>query len=115
MKETIIKCINHYTEEFCTSGKLSGSTQAIAEENFVSRSLVSQYLNEMFKEGMLLKINTRPVYFLNKRIIEKTFKVAIKSMGFDCVEDFPVSVFQLHPDVTVIIDEAAAELIRDKI
>lgn len=30
-------------------------------------------------------------------------------------KDFPVSIFQLHPDVTVIIDEDAAELIRDRI
>lgn len=27
--------------------------------------------------------------------------------------DFPVSIFQLHPDVTVILDEAAASKVRD--
>ena len=29
--------------------------------------------------------------------------------------DFPVSVFQLHPDVTVIVDQDAAALIKDEI
>ena len=29
--------------------------------------------------------------------------------------DFPVSIFQLHPDVTVILDEAAASQVRDRL
>lgn len=87
MKNIIMKYINRYTDDFCVSKKLSGSTQIIAEENFVSRSLVSQYLNDMFKNGVLLKINSRPVYFLNKSIIEKTFKITITNTNFDCVDD----------------------------
>jgi len=87
MKTIIMKYIHDYTNDFCASKKLSGSTQAIAEENFVSRSLVSQYLNDMFKSGALIKINSRPVYFLDKSIIEKTFKITIKNTNFDCVDD----------------------------
>ncbi|MEG0408086.1 MAG: glucosamine-6-phosphate isomerase, partial [Bacilli bacterium] len=30
-------------------------------------------------------------------------------------EDFPVSIFQLHRDLTVIIDEDAATLIKNNI
>ena len=29
----------------------------------ISRNTVSQYLNEFFKEGWMVKINTRPVYY----------------------------------------------------
>lgn len=87
MKTIIMKYVNDCTDDFCVSKKLSGSTQMIAEENFVSRSLVSQYLNDMFKSGILIKINTRPVFFLNKSIIEKTFKVTIRDTNFDCLDD----------------------------
>lgn len=87
VKTIIMKYINDCTENFCASRKLSGSTQEIANENYVSRSLVSQYLNTMYKSGVLLKINTRPVFFLSKSVIEKTFKVSIKDTSFECVED----------------------------
>ncbi len=87
IKDIICRCIDQSTEQFCVSKKISVSAQTIAEENFVSRSLVSQYLNDMFKSGILLKINTRPVYFLNKKIIEKTFRVVIRDVYFECIED----------------------------
>ena len=87
MKIIITKYIDDCTEKFCITRKLSGSTQAIADENFVSRSLVSQYLNEMFKSNILIKINTRPVFFLKKNIIEKTFKVVLREKTFDNPEE----------------------------
>ena len=87
LRDNICRYINECTEQFCVSRKLSGSAQAIAEKNFVSRSLISQYLNDMFKSGLLIKINTRPVYFLNRKIIEKTFRVAIKEIYFESIED----------------------------
>lgn len=87
IRKVILKYIEECTKEFCSTKKLSGSTIKIAEENFVSRSLVSQYLNEMNKEGELIKINSRPVYFLSRKIIEKTFKISIKEESFDCLDD----------------------------
>lgn len=87
IKTSICKYIDECTEQFCTSKKLLGSAQAIAEENFVSRSLISQYLNDMFKSGLLIKINTRPVYFLSRKIIEKTFRIVIKEVYFESPEE----------------------------
>ena len=87
MKTIITKYMDECTEKFCITRKLLGSTQAIADENFVSRSLVSQYLNEMFKSGILIKINTRPVFFLKKSILEKTFKIVLREKTFDSPEE----------------------------
>lgn len=42
-------------------------------------------------------------------------EVAKRAFFDPITPEFPVSIFQLHPDVTVIIDEAAAELIKDRI
>lgn len=36
----------------------------------LSRNVVSQYLNEMVKEGLVIKVNSRPVLFLDKQSLE---------------------------------------------
>lgn len=40
--------------------------RSIAEYLDISRNLASQYLNELFYEGKLIKIGTHPIYFLAK-------------------------------------------------
>ncbi len=43
------------------------STKALALTFNASRNLVSQYLNEAFYEGRLIKVGTKPVYYLVKK------------------------------------------------
>ena len=40
----------------------------------ISRNLASQYLNELVKSGELIKIASRPVYFLHKTTLEKDLR-----------------------------------------
>lgn len=44
-------------------------TASVCDALKVSRNLASQYLNEGFKDGLLIKISTRPVYFLDKKTV----------------------------------------------
>lgn len=44
---------------------------AIADRLQISRSVVSQYLNALYLKGIVIKIATRPVYFLDRQILEK--------------------------------------------
>lgn len=83
----IEKKITEYTYSFCTSRIMKLDALTVASELFISRSLASNYLNEMFQNGQLIKINTRPVYFLSKKIIEQTFKVRLTNNEFDCADD----------------------------
>lgn len=83
----IKKMIVQYTNYFCTSRILQLDALTVANELFISRSLSSNYLNEMYQSGQLIKINTRPVYFLDKKIVEQTFKIQLKNAEFDAVED----------------------------
>lgn len=46
---------------------------------------------------------------------EKKASVAAQAFFGPITYDFPVSIFQLHPDVTVLLDEAAASQIRDRL
>ena len=58
-------------------------------------------------------MNARSIVFI---LSGKNKAETARKAFFDPIsEEFPVSIFQLHPDVTVIIDEEAAELIKDKI
>lgn len=43
----------------------------------ISRSLASQYLNELVKEAKVIKISSRPVYYFDREEIEKKYHVEI--------------------------------------
>lgn len=51
------------------------TTTVISESLHLSRSLVSQYLNELFQEGLLIKVSSRPVYYFDKHEFEKRYRV----------------------------------------
>ena len=51
------------------------TTIAISKQLLVSRNLTSHYLNEFFKEGKLVKINSRPAYFFDKQVLLESFKL----------------------------------------
>lgn len=58
-------------------------------------------------------MNAKSIIFL---LSGKEKAETAKKAFFDPItEDFPVSIFQLHPDVTVILDEDAASLIKEQI
>ena len=86
-KEQVHSLICKYTIQFSTTKALLGSAIRIAEEVYASRSLVSLYLNELFKEGLLIKINTRPVYYLDKKTLSKIFNIYIPDSTFDFLDD----------------------------
>lgn len=51
------------------------TTTVISETLHISRSLTSQYLNELFAEGELIKISSRPVLYFDKQTLEALYKV----------------------------------------
>ena len=55
------------------------TTLEIAQKLNISRSLCSQYLNELVSEGFLIKIVGRPVLFLCKKLLEKKYSVIFES------------------------------------
>ena len=63
------------------------TTARIAADVMVSRNLASQYLNELAREGYLVKINTRPVIFMHKRGVERFLQTRFDRCEFDSVED----------------------------
>ncbi|MBA1433648.1 sigma 54-interacting transcriptional regulator [Bombilactobacillus bombi] len=45
----------------------------------VKRNTVSHYLNILYKRGQAIKINSRPVIFWDKRVLEETYQVRLKA------------------------------------
>lgn len=88
MKENILECIARYSDgsekmirEHCT-------TIALSQELVISRSLASQYLNELVREKKLIKINERPVLFINRFVAEQMAGHKFAEEGFDDFSDF---------------------------
>ena len=52
-----------------------GNSLYISEQLKLSRNMVSQYLNQLFSQGRLIKINTRPVVFYDGNVVEAQYGV----------------------------------------
>ena len=81
-KQEIYGLVARCTEDFCQTQTLVCDSAYISGSLNISRSLASQYLNEFVRDQELIKINTRPVYFLNRRIVEESFKVSLTGNSF---------------------------------
>lgn len=53
----------------------------------ISRNLASQYLNELSKENLVIKVNSRPVYFIPKNSIEKLYEIHLDTNIFLSTEE----------------------------
>ena len=53
----------------------------------MSRNTISQYLNELVKENKCIKINTRPVYFFSKEVLESLWSVSIPKSIYNSIEE----------------------------
>lgn len=63
------------------------SASWISEKFDLSRNLVSQYLNEFVGNGYLIKVNTRPVYFYDKSILQEKFNCILSKDTYVSVEE----------------------------
>lgn len=63
------------------------STVAIADGFHISRSLASQYLNSLFREGKIVKIDSRPVYYISRFVFERDFDIILNSLSFSSLDE----------------------------
>lgn len=72
------------------------SASYIANEMQVSRNLVSQYLNELVNDKVLIKTNTRPVYFYSKSILEELHKVYLTKSVYSSINELEQSILSYN-------------------
>lgn len=56
------------------------TTAGISESIGIQRNTTSQYLNELVKEKLAIKIKTRPAFFLHKEVFQKKFFISQKTI-----------------------------------
>lgn len=71
LKEHILQIIEKKTSECLVLNNLNVNAEDIATELGVKRNTVSHYLNELVREDNVIKINTRPVIFVAKKVLQK--------------------------------------------
>ncbi len=93
-KQEILDYIRQETKGFQTWHMEGFSASGISRKKNISRSLVSQYLNELVKDGELVKINSRPVYFLHRETLEIQYDVRIQGRVYYSVDELMQELLQ---------------------
>ncbi|HHV74595.1 MAG TPA: sigma 54-interacting transcriptional regulator [Thermoanaerobacterium sp.] len=70
-KEKIFIELKNLSSSLDITKKRGLTAEEIADKLNIKRNVVSHFLNELHKEGKVVKINTRPVYFIDKEFYEK--------------------------------------------
>ena len=86
-KKELLDYIEQCTMDFQTEALHRYSANYISREKNISRNLVSQYLNELVKEGILIKINSRPVYFMHRKSLERLYDVKVTKSLFYSIDE----------------------------
>lgn len=70
-KQELLEHLDRLTRAATPETVGSFTTMQIAADINVSRSLASQYLNELVRDGLIVKVNSRPVIYLHKTAFER--------------------------------------------
>lgn len=97
-KELVYEYLEELTKTFRFDNFERFTTLDICRNLNMSRSLVSLYLNELVKEGMIIKISSRPVYYLNRNVLEKNYKI-------DLAQNEYLSVKELSREIELSVPE----------
>lgn len=75
----------------CTTLKIGEderfSAASLANAFQISRNTASQYLNELVKKGNVVKINSRPVYFFHRQVLEEKLDTTLENSVYESMED----------------------------
>ncbi len=71
MREKLLELLKQKTKQHGLIPQECFTTSSLASECLLSRTSVSQYLNEFIQERKAIKVNTRPVYFYEVSALEE--------------------------------------------
>ena len=80
--------LSEYIKENTISGEYEkNSALVVGKALGFSRNWVSQNLNDYYNTGALIKINSRPVLFLDKEVISKQYNTSLPKNIFGSIEE----------------------------
>lgn len=81
-QKDILQYISEQTKDLKKTAPEVFTANHLAGALNISRNSASQYLNEFSKEGILIKTNSRPVYFFDREALEEEYHIQIKKDVF---------------------------------
>ncbi len=100
-KEMISEYITEKTNKFDLVHTDMFTTISIADALHISRSIASQYLNELCEKDEIYKVKSRPVYFFDSRALEKKYHVSIRNHEFLDMEEM-IEYLKIHGNVSEV-------------
>lgn len=88
MKETICKYIKNQLANEAEISEHNAFTASDIRELFsIKRNTASKYLNELVKDGELIKINSRPVFFMDRKFVERILGTELLKSEFSSIKE----------------------------
>lgn len=86
-KDEILAHLDDATRTLAPGSTSAFTTASIANHCNVSRNLASQYLNELVRAGLVVKVNARPVIFLHRRSLERYLQASLDRTEFPSMHE----------------------------
>ena len=87
MRDRILEHLEALTSAVSLDDLARLSTSDIAETLIISRSLASQYLNDLVRSGLVVKVAGRPVRYFHRRAFQKRFQVKLSASEYASLAD----------------------------
>ena len=87
MRDRILEHLEALTSAVSLDDLARLSTSDIAETLIISRSLASQYLNDLVRAGLVVKVAGRPVRYFHRRAFQKRFQVKLSASEYASLAD----------------------------
>lgn len=91
-RDEILEYIISKTLKFDIDSINDFSTNSVSDNTSVSRSLASHHLNELYKEGVLIKVSSRPVFFFHKETLENKFSIFLVKEEYLDINDLLIGL-----------------------
>ena len=86
-KDEVLEYVAQATQRLDGKDMARYTAQDIGYQLSISRNLASQYLNELAAQGLVVKVVTRPVYFIHRRTAERKYGCKLPQESFKSVEE----------------------------
>ena len=103
-KELISEYLADQTKKFDLVHADAFTTVAISDALHISRTITSQYLNELCESNEVFKVKSRPVYFFNTRCLNQRYGINVENYEFIDLEEM-VEFLQDNGQLTDVFAE----------
>lgn len=87
MKNKILNELSNQTKKLAIDEREEFTALYYAQKFALSRNTVSQYLNDAVSNGIVVKVNSRPVYFFSKNELENKYQKMCDVNSFSSFEE----------------------------